>query len=196
MQPKQRAETLATGNSDSGSEQSRLVFAENSDVGLAAGHPPAAAESKSELTKLEKRLLNEFQRGFPLSHAPYADIACDLDVQEADVIACLRSLRDRGLLSRIGPVLAPKRIGTSTLAAMSVPEEALERIADLVNGFAEVNHNYEREHTINLWFVITTPNEIRLRQVLKEIETRAGYRVYNLPMLESYHIDLGFPLWC
>lgn len=196
MKPMQRPQKLATVNNESGAELSRLVLAEDSDDCLAFGQPPAAAENNPELSKLEKRLLNEFQRSFPLSHAPYADIACDLDVQEADVIACLRSLRDRGLLSRIGPVLAPKRIGTSTLAAMSVPEEALERIADLVNGFAEVNHNYEREHTINLWFVVTTPNEIRLRQVLKEIETRAGYRVYNLPMLESYHIDLGFPLWC
>jgi DNA-binding Lrp family transcriptional regulator len=196
MKPKQRPQKLATVNNDSGAEQSRLVFAENADVSLAPGRPPAAAENNPELSKLEKRLLNEFQRGFPLSHAPYADIAYDLDVHEADVIECLRSLRDRGLLSRIGPVLAPKRIGASTLAAMSVPEAALERIADLVNGFAEVNHNYEREHDINLWFVVTAPNEIRLRQVLKEIETCAGYRVYNLPMLESYHIDLGFPLWC
>lgn len=196
MKPKQRLQKPATANNGCGTTQGRSVFAENSDSSLATGHPPAAAENNPALTRLEKQLLDAFQRGFPLSHAPYADIADALDVNEAEVIECLRSLRDRGLVSRIGPVLAPKRIGTSTLAAMSVPEEALERVAAIVNGFAEVNHNYEREHAINLWFVVTTSNEIRLRRVLKEIETRTGYRVYNLPMLESYHIDLGFPLWC
>ena len=186
----------ATRKTTPDASQGPLIGAGNADLMLAAGEPPAAAPGTCELSTLEKQLLDSFQHGFPLSHAPYADIADALGADEAKVIACLRSLGERGLISRIGPVLAPQRIGASTLAAMSVPEPVLERVADLVSGFAEVNHNYEREHPINLWFVVTAPNEIRLRQVLNEIETRTGYRVYNLPMLESYHIDLGFPLWC
>ena len=143
----------ATRNATAGARQGPLIGAENAELMLAADEPPAAAPGNSELSPLERQLLDSFQRDFPLSHAPYADIADQLGVDEADVIVCLRSLRERGLISRVGPVLAPRRIGASTLAAMSVPEPVLERVADLVSGFAEVNHNYEREHSINLWFV-------------------------------------------
>ena len=38
---------------------------------------------------------------------------------------------------------------------MAVPPEKLEVVAQTVNRFPEVNHNYEREHERNLWFVIT-----------------------------------------
>ncbi|MGB8145751.1 MAG: Lrp/AsnC family transcriptional regulator, partial [Chromatiaceae bacterium] len=79
-------------------------------------------------------------------------------------------------------------------AAMAVPPERLAEVATLVNGFPEVNHNYEREHDFNLWFVLTAPDQTRLEQVLDEIGRRAGLPVLDLPMLAEYHIDLGFPL--
>ena len=147
-----------------------------------------------ELSMLERRLLNDFQRDFPLSATPYADIAEQLGVSEQEVIESLQKLQDQGAISRVGAVFRPNRVGVSTLAAMSVPAEKLEGVAQLVNGYDEVNHNYEREHDINLWFVATARNEKDLQDVLNEIETRSGYTVLYLPLLEDYHIDLGFEL--
>ena len=115
-------------------------------------------------------------------------------VGEAEVITGLEGLRERGAISRVGPVLRPQRVGASTLAAMAVPPERLEAVAELVNGYTEVNHNYEREHRFNLWFVATAPDEERLHAVLDEIEARTGCEVLDLPMVEDYHIDLGFKL--
>jgi hypothetical protein len=77
---------------------------------------------------------------------------------------------------------------------MSVPAADLERVATLVNGYREVNHNYEREHALNLWFVATAPDSQRLQQVLDDIAARSGYEVLGFPLLEDYHIDLGFEL--
>jgi hypothetical protein len=85
-------------------------------------------------------------------------------------------------------------VGASTLAAMAVPPGRLAAVAAMVNTFAEVNHNYEREHRFNLWFVITAPDQASLERVLDEIRRRAGLPVLNLPMLAEYHIDLGFQL--
>jgi hypothetical protein len=94
----------------------------------------------------------------------------------------------------VGAVLRPNTVGVSTLAAMSVPAADLERVATLVNGYREVNHNYEREHALNLWFVATAPDSQRLQQVLDDIAARSGYEVLGFPLLEDYHIDLGFEL--
>ncbi len=147
-----------------------------------------------DLGKLEKRLLNEFQRDFPLSSAPFADIAGRLDVSEEEVIEKLRCLTESGAVSRVGAVLRPKRVGASTLAAMAVPKSQLDEIAAMVSSYAQVNHNYEREHRYNLWFVVTAGDEDELQHTLKDIEQHSGIPVLSLPMLDDYHIDLGFEL--
>ncbi|MCW8919094.1 MAG: Lrp/AsnC family transcriptional regulator [Gammaproteobacteria bacterium] len=150
--------------------------------------------STMPLDPLEQSLLNDFQQGFPLSPTPFAEMAARLGVSEEQVITTLERLQQRGAVSRVGPVFRTHSIGASTLAAMCVPETRLEEVAELVNRFDAVNHNYEREHRLNLWFVATAPDEAHLQQVLAEIEERTGIEVIALPMVEDYHIDLGFDL--
>ena len=70
-----------------------------------------------EFSRLEQRLLNEFQHGLPLTSEPYADIARQLGVYEITVLETLRRLQTEGVVSRVGAVFRPNRIGASTLAA-------------------------------------------------------------------------------
>ena len=91
-------------------------------------------------------------------------------------------------------MVAPHRAGWSTLAAMVVPEDELDGSRGLVSAYPEVNHNYEREHEFNLWFVVAAPSRERVAAVLCEIETRTGLPVLDLPLEEAYRLDLGFPL--
>lgn len=148
------------------------------------------------LNDLEKRLLNEYQKGLPLSPTPFRDMAERLGTSEALVLKILDRLQQLGVVSRVGPVFRPKRVGASTLAAMAVPEALLESVAARISAYPEVNHNYEREDHYNLWFVVTAPNQQRLEQVLQEMERETGYAILNLPLEKQFHIDLGFPLWC
>jgi DNA-binding Lrp family transcriptional regulator len=122
-------------------------------------------------------------------------LARQLGVDEALVIDTLQSLQNRGLISRIGAVFRPNVVGVSTLAALAVPPARMEAVAILVSAFAEVNHNYEREHRFNLWFVVTASSPQHLQAVLQKIEAacEAG-PVLTLPLLEQFHIDLGFDL--
>lgn len=152
------------------------------------------ARESLPLTQLEQSLLNDFQQGLPLSATPYADMAAQLGVSETEVLQALERLQQGGAISRVGPVFRTHSIGASTLAAMSVPEQRLEEVAELVNRFEAVNHNYEREHSLNLWFVATAPDQQQLDEVLAEIEQQSGVAVIALPMIEDYHIDLGFEL--
>jgi DNA-binding Lrp family transcriptional regulator len=147
-----------------------------------------------EFSRLEQRLLNEFQHGLPLTPEPFADIARQLGVYETTVLETLQRLQTEGVVSRVGAVFRPNRIGASTLAAMAVPAAALEDIAAIVSSFDEVNHNYEREHRFNLWFVVVADDEQQLQDVLAEIEDSCGYPVLDLPLLNEHFIDLGFDL--
>ncbi|MCP4994867.1 MAG: Lrp/AsnC family transcriptional regulator [Gammaproteobacteria bacterium] len=155
-----------------------------------------ADPKRVELNDLERQLLNEYQKGFPISPTPFADIAKRLGTSEALVLQILERLQDQGVVSRVGPVFKPKSVGVSTLAAMAVPAEELDQVAAKISGYNEVNHNYEREHHFNLWFVVTAPDQERLDAVLSDMERTTGLTVLNLPLENQFHIDLGFPLWC
>lgn len=146
------------------------------------------------LTPEEYRLISQYQQGLPLEPSPFARMAEQLHTTEDWVIGTLHRLQEEGVVSRIGPVVRPNSIGVSTLAAMRVPPERLEEVAELVNRYPEVNHNYEREHEYNLWFVVTAPDEAHLQRTLAAIREATGLPMLDLPMLEDYFIDLGFPL--
>jgi DNA-binding Lrp family transcriptional regulator len=146
------------------------------------------------MTSLHKQLLNDYQRNFPLSPTPYQDIATELGVSESEVINALTELNETDVITRIGPVIPPNRIGVSTLAAMAVPEAQLHDIAQIVSAYPEVNHNYEREHQFNLWFVIIASDADHLQQVITEIEQQTGYSVMSLPLVDDYFIDLSFKM--
>ncbi len=146
------------------------------------------------LTPLHKHLLNDFQRDFPLSSRPYQDIANTLGVSEDDVLSALTELNDNNFISRIGPIIPPNHIGVSTLVAMAVPEQQLQAVADKISAYPEVNHNYEREHTFNLWFVAVASDEGHLQAVLDAIEQETGFKTMSMPLVDDFFIDLGFKL--
>lgn len=140
----------------------------------------------------EMRLLNAFQRGFPLVAQPYDDVARALDADEAWVRERLGARLADGTVSRIGAVLAPGAIGASTLAALAVPPARLAAVAASVSAHREVNHNYEREHAYNLWFVVTAASTAALARVLDDIARETGLAPLALPLEREYWIDLGF----
>ncbi len=142
----------------------------------------------------ERALLNDFQRGFPLDAAPYASIAQALRASEDEVIAMLRRLIAEGVVGRVGAVFRPGSVGASTLAALAVPPARLADVARRVSAHPGVNHNYEREHRFNLWFVVSAPNSQRLAALLAAIARETVLPVISLPLQREYHIDLGFDL--
>ena len=148
----------------------------------------------SPYSPLEFALLNDWQRGFPLVPQPFAAIAANVGADEAAVLAALRRLRERGAVSRVGAVFAPRRVGASTLAAVAAPAARIEEVAERISAQPEVNHNYQREHELSLWFVAAADDESALAAVLADIERDTGCAVMSLPLEREYHIDLGFDL--
>ena len=140
------------------------------------------------------RLLNEWQRGFPLVPRPFACIAETVGRGEEAVLSAYRQMMTQGLVSRVGAVFAPRRLGASALAALAAPPARLEEVAARVSRDPSINHNYQREHRYNLWFVITAASRTHLDQVVAGIERETACEVIVLPLEEEFHIDLGFDL--
>ncbi len=139
-------------------------------------------------------LLNDFQRGFPLVARPFAEIGRRCGMPEQAVLDELRRLAGEGVVSRVGVVFAANAVGAGTLAAMQLAPAEIDEVAAAVSEQPEVNHNYEREHAYNLWFVVTAPNRAEVSAALRRIERLSGHEALSLPLIEEYHIDLGFDL--
>ncbi len=158
------------------------------------GAAPAADAARPPFDSLTLALLDTWQRGFPLVPRPFAEIGEAFGLEEPEVIARLAAAQSSGVIGRIGAVVQPNTVTASTLAALSVPRERLEEVAAIVSAQPEVTHNYEREHALNLWFVVTAADRDHLRAVLERIRERTGLEPLDLRLVRGFHIDLGFAL--
>jgi len=140
---------------------------------------------------IDRKLINALHGGVPIEERPYLVIGGQLGISEEEVIERLQSLLDDRTLTRFGPLYdAVKLGGAFTLAAMSVPAERFDAVAEIVNCFPEVAHNYAREHALNMWFVVGAEKPKRIAEVLSQIKERTGIEVLNMPKEEEYFLEL------
>lgn len=140
---------------------------------------------------IDKAIVNRLQQGFPICESPYRQVAGQLGVTETDLLTRLQALLADGVLSRFGPMYHAEQMGGAlTLAALRVPDERFDEVAEIVNAFPEVAHNYARNHVLNMWFVLATEKPEQVQSVIVEIERQTGLTVYNMPKIEEYYVGL------
>ena len=144
---------------------------------------------------LDRELINRLQDGIAVEPRPFARVAAGLGIAEGEVVERLERLTADGRLSRFGPLYNAEKLGGAvTLAAMSVPGERFDEVAEQVNAHPEVAHNYGREHALNMWFVVATETPSQLEDTLEAIERETGLTVHNMPREREYFIGLRFSL--
>jgi DNA-binding Lrp family transcriptional regulator len=147
------------------------------------------------LSELAREFINRCQGGFALAGRPFARLATRLGTGEAELLSLIRRLLDEGYLSRFGPIYDASRLGGGqTLAALSVPEADFVRVAETVNALPEVAHNYQREHRLNMWFVVAAATPAALAGTLGEIARRTGLQVYDFPKQHEFYLGLWLHL--
>jgi DNA-binding Lrp family transcriptional regulator len=142
---------------------------------------------------LDRRIINELQGSFPVCEYPFREVAERLGSTESELITRLGCMLEDGLLTRFGPMFHAEHLGGAvSLCAMRVPPARFEAVAAQVNAFPEVAHNYQRDHAMNMWFVLATETPQALQATLKRIETETSLKVFNLPKLEEFYVGLHF----
>lgn len=145
------------------------------------------------MDETDRLIVNALQDGIPITERPFADAARGLGLSEAELLERVRCLREEGWLTRFGPMFDADRLGGATvLAAMAVRRDDFDRVAALVNAHREVAHNYERQHELNMWFVIATERPEQIEQVISAIEAETGIRVYAMPKEHEFFVEARF----
>ena len=140
---------------------------------------------------LDRNIVNALQGGFPICESPFEEVARQLQTTGPELIARIEAMLEQGLLSRFGPLYHAQQMGGAlSLAAMKIPSADLERVAGRVNAMPEVAHNYERDHALNMWFVLATETLQQQHEAIARIERETGCPVFNLPKIAEYFVEL------
>lgn len=142
---------------------------------------------------LDRNIINTLQRDFPVCDRPFALLAETLNTTEDELIHRVQALLDNGILTRFGPMYNATNMGGAlSLCAMKVPDNRFDEITEQVNAFPEVAHNYQRDHEMNMWFVLATETHQELNKTLDAIENTTGIHVYNMPKQKEFFVGLHF----
>lgn len=145
--------------------------------------------SEADLDDADRLILNTLQDGFPIESHPFATVGAALGLPETEVIRRLARLRETGVITRFGPFFDAEAMGGAfCLCAMEVPADRFEEVVTLVNAVPEVAHNYERQHRLNLWFVLATERPERIEEVADRIERETGLTVLRFPKEREFFI--------
>lgn len=143
------------------------------------------------MDQIDRDIVNGLQAGLAVCERPYLDAARRLGLQEDELMTRLGRMLAEGVLTRIGPLYRIERMGGAfTLAALHAPAEAYEQVAQCVNAFPQVAHNYAREHELNMWFVIATETPDEIEEVIAAIELATGCGVLNFPKFREYFVEV------
>jgi DNA-binding Lrp family transcriptional regulator len=143
---------------------------------------------------LDRLVVDTLQDAFPVCERPFLAVAERLGLTEDDLIARVDRLLADGTLTRFGPLFNADLLGGEfTLCAMEVPRAALAEVAQRVNALAAVAHNYERDHPLNMWFILATESAVATARAIAEIERAAGLPVHVFPKEREYFVDLRLP---
>ena len=140
---------------------------------------------------IERAIINTLQGGLPVCEHPYRAAAQALGLDESTLLARLEAMLASGLLTRVGPLYQIEKMGGAfTLAALGAPADDFDRVAQLVNQRPEVAHNYQRDHALNMWFVLATETPEQIAQVIQAIEHDTGCQVFNFPKSREFFVEL------
>ena len=98
------------------------------------------------LSDLDVAVIRATQEDLPLTHRPFAVLAEAAGCGEADLLATLARLRERGLMRRFAAVMNHRTAGfkANAMAVWVVHEDRVSELGPLMAGFASVSHCYRR----------------------------------------------------
>ncbi len=146
------------------------------------------------MDSIDRKMLGLLQTEFPLTPEPYSTLGSRLDIMEEEVILRIKQLKSKGIVRQISPVIDARRLGYhTTLVAMRIAENKLEKAAQVIGEHSEISHGYERDHHFNLWFTLSMPETATTEMVLSQLTTAIGAEAYfDLPATRLFKIGAYF----
>lgn len=100
-----------------------------------------------------ERLIHRLRRGLPLVERPYAAIADELGVAEAEVLDALTALTGDGTVGRFGVIVDHQTLGftANAMVVWDVPADRIEEVGPRLGRCPDVSLCYRRRPSPPAW---------------------------------------------
>jgi len=142
--------------------------------------------SKTELSKIEKKVISSIQGNISITERPFLEIAQSLDIEEETLLDILQDLCDQGVIRRFGATLRHQKSGftANAMVAWEVPEDRINEVGEKMACFKEVSHCYRRnpnaQWPYNLYTMIHAKDEESCRDIAGKLSWKTGEKNYTL----------------
>ena len=141
---------------------------------------------------MRDKILYEMQKNFPLTKRPYADIAKRLGIGEDEVLNIVKYEKDSGIIRQTSAIFDTKKLGyKSSLVAFKIDKESIDKAVYILNSHPGISHNYERNHSFNVWFTLAVPPDtlLGLEKTVEILAKKSEAKEYiMLPTLKLFKI--------
>ena len=138
------------------------------------------------IDELDKNVIRLIQGDLPVDPRPFAVLADQIGITEAQFIARIKDLKDRGIIRRFGATLRHQEAGFSSnaMVAWVVPDHRIDETGKILADFKEVTHCYQRrpqgDWPYNLYTMIHGSNRDQCFQIAARMSKSAGIDEYIL----------------
>ncbi len=143
---------------------------------------------------MRDEILYRVQKNFPLTKKPFKYIAKELNTTEENVLKILKKEKDNNIIRQTSAIFDTKKLGyKSSLIAFEIDEEDIDFAVELLNSHPGISHNYERDHSYNIWFTLAiAPNsKSNLEDTVKILAKLSHAKDYIiLPTLKLFKISV------
>ena len=152
--------------------------------------------SLKDLDDLDKKIVTELQKDFPLVEEPFKQLAATFNLSEEEYFGRLQKLKDLKILRQISGIFDTRNLGyQSTLVASKVDPAHLEEAARIINQHPGVSHNYRRSDDFNMWYTVAVPKEHSLEETIAKLHELSGaVSTHIMPTLHLFKIGVQLDL--
>jgi len=139
-----------------------------------------------ECSELDKKIINRLSGDLPTDMTPFAALAGEIGVDESDLLATIEDYEKTGVLRRFAAVLAHRDVGfvANALAVWHVPEDSVVETGEIMAGFEDVSHCYERlsypQWPYNIYTMIHGRDRQQCLEIVERIAEATGIRDYTV----------------
>lgn len=138
------------------------------------------------LSELEKKIIASIQGDLPITAQPFRVIAAGLRIAEDELLACLQSLVQRGVIRRFGATLRHQQSGyeANAMTAWKVEAHRIDAVGHQMAASPHISHCYSRRVTVqwpyNLYTMIHARSQADCRAIAADLSRRTGISDYAL----------------
>lgn len=145
---------------------------------------------------IDRALLTELQKSFPIAHRPFEVLGEKLGITEQECLRRVTALKESKVIRQLSAIFDTRALGyQSTLVAAKVAPERVDEAAAVINQHPGVSHNYKRNDPFNIWYTVAVPPGDSLEQTVKILHILSkSDETIILPTVRLYKIGVKLDL--